>query len=102
MLELTGIQSEEDLWRRSLTCRRVRRFESGGVSRTPPRGDAGGGAGEGFTAPRPAGGGEARRGFAGAVVRGAAGEGELPAPGARHASIAAACATMPGGPAGAL
>jgi hypothetical protein len=27
---------------------------------------------------------------------------ELTAPGARHASIAAACATMPGGPAGTL
>ena len=34
MLELTGIQSEEDLWRRWLTCRWVRRFESGGCSET--------------------------------------------------------------------
>jgi glucose-1-phosphatase len=32
MLELTGIESEEDLWRRWLTCRWVRRFESGGCS----------------------------------------------------------------------
>jgi putative hydrolase of the HAD superfamily len=32
MLELTGIKSEEDLWRRWLTCRWVRRFESGGCS----------------------------------------------------------------------
>jgi putative hydrolase of the HAD superfamily len=34
MLELTGIESEEDLWRRWLTCRWVRRFESGGCSET--------------------------------------------------------------------
>ena len=34
MLELTGIQSEEELWRRWLTCRWVRRFESGGCSDT--------------------------------------------------------------------
>lgn len=34
MLELTGIASEEDLWRRWLTCRWVRRFESGGCSET--------------------------------------------------------------------
>lgn len=34
MLELTGIGSEEDLWRRWLTCRWVRRFESGGCSGT--------------------------------------------------------------------
>jgi putative hydrolase of the HAD superfamily len=32
MLELTGIESEEDLWWRWLTCRWVRRFESGGCS----------------------------------------------------------------------
>jgi len=32
MLELTGIQSEEELWRRWLTCRWVRRFESGDCS----------------------------------------------------------------------
>jgi len=32
MLELTGIDSEEELWRRWLTCRWVRRFESGGCS----------------------------------------------------------------------
>ena len=32
MLELTGIQSEEELWRRWLECRWVRRFESGGCS----------------------------------------------------------------------
>jgi glucose-1-phosphatase len=32
MLELTGIESEEELWRRWLTCRWVRRFESGGCS----------------------------------------------------------------------
>jgi glucose-1-phosphatase len=32
MLELTGITSEEELWRRWLTCRWVRRFESGGCS----------------------------------------------------------------------
>jgi glucose-1-phosphatase len=32
MLELTGIESEEALWRRWLTCRWVRRFESGGCS----------------------------------------------------------------------
>ncbi len=34
MMELTGIGSEEDLWRRWLTCRWVRRFESGGCSET--------------------------------------------------------------------
>jgi putative hydrolase of the HAD superfamily len=34
MLELTGISSEEDLWRRWLTCRWVRRFESGRCSAT--------------------------------------------------------------------
>ena len=34
MLELTGIQSEEELWRRWLECRWVRRFESGGCSGT--------------------------------------------------------------------
>jgi len=34
MLELTGIANEEDLWRRWLTCRWVRRFESGGCSET--------------------------------------------------------------------
>jgi HAD superfamily hydrolase (TIGR01509 family) len=34
MLELTGMASEEDLWRRWLTCRWVRRFESGGCSET--------------------------------------------------------------------
>jgi glucose-1-phosphatase len=34
MLELTGIGSEEELWRRWLTCRWVRRFESGGCSET--------------------------------------------------------------------
>ena len=34
MLELTSIQSEEELWRRWLTCRWVRRFESGGCSET--------------------------------------------------------------------
>jgi glucose-1-phosphatase len=34
MLELTGIESEEELWRRWLTCRWVRRFESGGCSET--------------------------------------------------------------------
>jgi glucose-1-phosphatase len=34
MLELTGIGSEEELWRRWLTCRWVRRFESGGCSQT--------------------------------------------------------------------
>jgi len=32
MLELTGIESEEELWRRWLTCRWVRRFESGGCT----------------------------------------------------------------------
>jgi glucose-1-phosphatase len=32
MLELTGIQTEEELWRRWLTCRWVRLFESGGCS----------------------------------------------------------------------
>lgn len=34
MLELTGIESEEELWRRWLTCRWVRRFESGGCPET--------------------------------------------------------------------
>ena len=34
MLELTGMDSEEELWRRWLTCRWVRRFESGGCSET--------------------------------------------------------------------
>ena len=34
MLELTGIANEEELWRRWLTCRWVRRFESGGCSET--------------------------------------------------------------------
>src|SRR5581483_1381649 len=34
MLALTGLQSEEELWRRWLTCRWVRRFESGGCSET--------------------------------------------------------------------
>jgi glucose-1-phosphatase len=34
MLELTGFESEEELWRRWLTCRWVRRFESGGCSET--------------------------------------------------------------------
>ena len=34
MLELTGIESEEDLWRRWLTCRWVRLFESGRCSGT--------------------------------------------------------------------
>jgi glucose-1-phosphatase len=34
MLELTGIESEEELWRRWLTCRWVRRFESGACSET--------------------------------------------------------------------
>jgi glucose-1-phosphatase len=34
MLELTGIEGEEELWRRWLTCRWVRRFESGGCSET--------------------------------------------------------------------
>jgi glucose-1-phosphatase len=34
MLELTGISSADDLWRRWLTCRWVRRFESGGCSET--------------------------------------------------------------------
>ncbi len=34
MLELTGIKNEEELWRRWLTCRWVRRFESGGCSET--------------------------------------------------------------------
>jgi glucose-1-phosphatase len=34
MRDLTGIESEEDLWRRWLTCRWVRRFESGGCSET--------------------------------------------------------------------
>src|SRR5215813_9537549 len=32
MLELTGIASEDELWRRWLTCRWVRRFESGRCS----------------------------------------------------------------------
>jgi glucose-1-phosphatase len=34
MLELTGIASEEELWLRWLTCRWVRRFESGRCSET--------------------------------------------------------------------
>jgi HAD superfamily hydrolase (TIGR01509 family) len=34
MLDLTGIEDEADLWRRWLTCRWVRRFESGGCSET--------------------------------------------------------------------
>ncbi|HEY2442630.1 MAG TPA: HAD-IA family hydrolase [Streptosporangiaceae bacterium] len=34
MLELTGIESAEELWRRWLSCRWVRRFESGGCSAT--------------------------------------------------------------------
>jgi glucose-1-phosphatase len=34
MLELTGIETEDELWRRWLTCRWVRRFESGGCSET--------------------------------------------------------------------
>jgi glucose-1-phosphatase len=34
MLELTGIESADDLWRRWLTCRWVRRFESGRCSET--------------------------------------------------------------------
>lgn len=34
MLELTGIKSEDELWRRWLTCGWVRRFESGGCSET--------------------------------------------------------------------
>ena len=34
MLKLTGIEGEEELWRRWLTCRWVRRFESGGCSET--------------------------------------------------------------------
>jgi HAD superfamily hydrolase (TIGR01509 family) len=34
MLELTGIETEGELWRRWLTCRWVRRFESGGCSET--------------------------------------------------------------------
>jgi putative hydrolase of the HAD superfamily len=34
MQELTGIGSEEELWRRWLTCRWVRRFESGRCSET--------------------------------------------------------------------
>ena len=34
MLELTGIANEEELWRRWLTCRWVRRFESGRCSET--------------------------------------------------------------------
>lgn len=32
MLELTGMASEDELWRRWLTCEWVRRFESGGCS----------------------------------------------------------------------
>jgi glucose-1-phosphatase len=32
MLALTGMASEDDLWRRWLTCQWVRRFESGGCS----------------------------------------------------------------------
>jgi glucose-1-phosphatase len=34
MLELTGMGSEEELWRRWLACPWVRRFESGGCSET--------------------------------------------------------------------
>jgi HAD superfamily hydrolase (TIGR01509 family) len=34
MLDFTGIENEEDLWRRWLTCTWVRRFESGGCSET--------------------------------------------------------------------
>jgi glucose-1-phosphatase len=34
MLELTGIESEEELWQRWLACRWVRRFESGRCSET--------------------------------------------------------------------
>ena len=34
MLELAGINSEEELWRRWLTCHWVRRFESGGCPET--------------------------------------------------------------------
>jgi glucose-1-phosphatase len=34
MLELTGIESEEELWRRWLACRWVRRFESGRCTET--------------------------------------------------------------------
>jgi glucose-1-phosphatase len=34
MLELTGIEDEEELWRRWLTCRWVRLFESGRCSET--------------------------------------------------------------------
>jgi glucose-1-phosphatase len=34
MLELTGIKSEQELWRRWLTCRWVRCFESGGCPET--------------------------------------------------------------------
>jgi glucose-1-phosphatase len=34
MLELTGIETEGELWRRWLTCRWVRRFESGSCSET--------------------------------------------------------------------
>lgn len=34
MLELADIESEDELWRRWLTCRWVRRFESGGCSET--------------------------------------------------------------------
>jgi HAD superfamily hydrolase (TIGR01509 family) len=34
MLELTGMDSEEELWRRWLACRWVRRFESGRCSAT--------------------------------------------------------------------
>jgi glucose-1-phosphatase len=34
MLELTGIETEGELWRRWLTCRWVRRFESGGCTET--------------------------------------------------------------------
>ena len=33
MLELTGMASEDDLWRRWLTCQWVRRFESGSCSK---------------------------------------------------------------------
>ena len=34
MLELTGIETEKELWQRWLTCRWVRRFESGACSET--------------------------------------------------------------------
>ncbi|HEU5116591.1 MAG TPA: hypothetical protein VFT74_07935, partial [Isosphaeraceae bacterium] len=32
MIDLTGIDSAEEVWRRWLSCRWVRRFESGGCS----------------------------------------------------------------------